>query len=161
VIRPTRLTATLLVHAPISTVFDLATDVDEHLAALAHTGERAVPPGRTAGRLELGDLVCFRARHFGLPWRMTARIVALEAPVRFVDEQLHGPFRSLRHEHVFSATRAGTMVTEVVTWRAPFGVLGPVADAVAVRRRLLGILHARGAHLKRRAETVADTRVRE
>jgi ligand-binding SRPBCC domain-containing protein len=157
--RPNRLSATLLVHAPIETVFALATDVEEHLAALAHTGERVVPPGRTSGLLEFGDLVCFRARHFGLPWRMTARIVAVEAPVRFVDEQLRGPFQSLRHEHVFAATRAGTMVTDVLTWRAPFGVLGQVADAVAVRRHMLGILSARGTHLKRRAESVAHCRL--
>lgn len=152
----TLLRATTVVHAPVELVFDLARDVDEHTAALAHTAERVVPPGRTSGRLEQGDLVCFRARHFGLPVSLCARVVELSRPERFVDEQVRGAFRSLRHTHTFAATGGGTLVTDVVEWTSPLGPLGMVADSLVLRRHLLGILTARNAHLKRRAEVRAQ-----
>jgi ligand-binding SRPBCC domain-containing protein len=152
----TLLRATTVVHAPVELVFDLARDVDEHTAALAHTAERVVPPGRTSGRLEQGDLVCFRARHFGLPVSLCARVVELSRPERFVDEQVRGAFRSLRHTHTFAATGGGTLVTDVVEWTSPLGPLGTVADSLVLRRHLLGILTARNAHLKRRAEVRAQ-----
>jgi ligand-binding SRPBCC domain-containing protein len=151
----TVLRTTTVVHAPVELVFDLARDVSEHTAALAHTAERVVPPGRTSGRLEEGDLVCFRARHFGLPMSLCARVVVLRRPERFVDEQVRGAFRSLRHTHTFTATGGGTLVTDVVEWTSPLGPLGVVVDALALRRHMLGILTARNAHLKRRAEVLA------
>ncbi|HEV2087109.1 MAG TPA: SRPBCC family protein [Cryptosporangiaceae bacterium] len=153
------LRATMLVHAPVELVFDVARDIGEHNAALAHTGERAVPPGRTRGLLECGDLVCFRARHFGLRWRLDARIVALDRPRSFVDVQVSGPFRRLRHQHFFAATTGGTLVTDAIEWTSPLWPLGLAADTLVVRRRLLAILAARSAHLKRRAE-LAATRTR-
>jgi hypothetical protein len=147
--------ATTLIHAPAPLVFGLALDVREHTAALAHTGERVLPPGRVTGRLEAGDLVRFRARHLGRDWGLDARVVLVEEPHRFVDEQVSGPFRELRHEHLFVATGAGTLMTDRITWISPLGLAGRLADEVAVRRALLRILAARNAHLKRRAEVAA------
>lgn len=152
------LVTTTLIHAPVGVVFDLARDVREHTASLVHTGERAVAPGRTSGLLEAGDLVCFRARHFGLALGLDARVVALDAPRSFSDEQVRGPFRSLRHDHVFAATGAGTLVTDRIVWASPLGLLGRFADEIAVRRQLLSILTARTTHLKRRAEVRAASR---
>jgi ligand-binding SRPBCC domain-containing protein len=155
VTRPTVARATAVVHAPIELVFDLARDVDEHVAALAHTAERTVPPGRRHGRLELGDLVCFQGRHFGLRWRLDARIVEMQRPYRFVDAQVRGPFRSLCHEHVFTETGAGTLVTDSLTYASPAGPLCPIVDGLVMRRHLLRVLQVRNAHLKRRAEMAA------
>lgn len=151
----TVLRATTVVHAPVELVFDLARDVSEHTAALAHTGERVEPPGRTEGLLAEGDLVCFRARHFGLPMHLWSRVVRLERPGVFVDEQVRGPFRRLRHTHTFTATGGGTLVTDVVEWTAPAGPLGALAGALVLHRHMLGIVTARNAHLKRRAEVRA------
>jgi ligand-binding SRPBCC domain-containing protein len=149
------LITTTLIHAPVALVFDLARDVREHTAALVHTAERTVAPGRVNGLLAAGDLVCFRARHFGLPFALDARVVDVDAPHGFSDEQVRGPFRALRHDHVFVETGAGTLVTDRIEWESPLGLLGRLADEVAVRRQLLGILTARNAHLKRRAEVRA------
>ncbi|SHN33834.1 SRPBCC family protein [Cryptosporangium aurantiacum] len=150
------LCATTLIHAPADVVFDLARDVREHTASLVHTAERVVPPGRVSGLLEEGDLVCFRARHFGLPLALDARVLRVDAPRSFTDEQVRGPFRSLRHDHVFVATGAGTLMTDRIVWESPLGVVGRLADEVAVRRQLLSILTARNTHLKRRAEVRAS-----
>lgn len=147
---------TTLIHAPAAVAFALALDVREHTAALAHTGERVLPPGRVAGRLEAGDLVRFRARHLGVGWSLDARVVLVDEDRRFLSEQIRGPFRSLQHEHLFAETGAGTLMTDRISWVTPLGLVGRLADEVAVRRTLLRILAARNAHLKRRAEIVAS-----
>lgn len=146
------LCTTTLIHAPAAVAFGLALDVREHTAALAHTGERVLAPGRVAGRLQAGELVRFQATHLGIGWTLDARVVLVDAPRRFVDEQVRGPFRSLRHEHLFAETGAGTLLTDRISWVSPLGLLGRFADEVGVRRTLLRTLIARNTHLKRRAE---------
>ena len=75
--------------------FDLSRSVDAHLGSMAKSGERAVA-GVTTGLMSLGDTVTWRARHFGLPVRMTSRITQFSYPDSFTDEQERGPFRAFR-----------------------------------------------------------------
>jgi ligand-binding SRPBCC domain-containing protein len=86
---------------------------------------------------------------------LSARVVELRRPERFADEQVRGAFRELRHTHMFTATGDGTLVTDVVEWTSPLGPVGVAVDALVLRRHMLGILTARNAHLKRRAEVLA------
>jgi ligand-binding SRPBCC domain-containing protein len=124
------------IRAPIDRCFDLARDVGAHCRTSAFTSERAVPPGRTAGLLELSETVTFEGRHFGLRLRLTARIVELERPVRFVDEQVAGAFRFLRHVHEFKSCDGRTEMTDTLDWAAPFGPLGRIADRLFLQRHM-------------------------
>lgn len=133
-------------------VFDLELDMDVHAASLAGSGETATTStGRR--RVALGDEVTFRARHFGLVWRMTSRVTAHDAPRRFVDEQVRGPFRTLRHEHVFDDLGAGrTRMTDRMTVTAPLGPLGPVVTRLLLAPYLRRLLTRRAAYIKQVAE---------
>ena len=140
------------VKAAPDVVFDLELDVDVHAASLPGSGETATTStGRR--RLALGDEVTFHARHFGLPWRMTSRITACERPSRFVDEQTEGPFRMLRHEHLFRSLRPGqTQMTDRMTISAPLGPVGTVMTRLLLAPYLRRLLERRAAHIKRTAE---------
>src|SRR6266487_7011670 len=96
-----------VIAAPIGDCFDLSLSVDAHRASMSQSGERAIG-GVTSGVMKLGDTVTWRARHFGIPVRMTSAITEYERPVRFVDEQQRGPFERWRHEHIFTAVDDGT-----------------------------------------------------
>ncbi|WP_433796705.1 SRPBCC family protein [Actinoplanes sp. CA-252034] len=141
-----------VINAAASTVFDLELDVDVHAASLAESHETATTAtGRR--RLGPGDEVTFRARHFGLHWRMTSRITAYDRPVHFVDEQTRGPFRALRHEHHFEALGNGrTRMTDRMTIRAPFGPLGALITRFLLAPYLRRLLVERAAHIRRMAE---------
>ncbi|HEY9475596.1 MAG TPA: hypothetical protein VIS06_17325 [Mycobacteriales bacterium] len=148
----------VLIAAPADLVFDLARDVRIHSRGLAHTHEKAEPPGRTRGLLLAGDLLSLRARHFGLSWRYHARVVVCEPPDRLVDVQERGPWRSMRHEQRFVQTGAGTLLTEELCWCSPLGALGSAADTFLLRRHLRHLLLVRDAHLRMVAEqVVADS----
>jgi ligand-binding SRPBCC domain-containing protein len=140
------------IDAPIERVFDLARDLDLHAASLAQTGERAVA-GRTTGRVEAGDTVTWRARHFGLWWSLTSRITAVEAPVRFEDVQDHGPFAWFRHEHRFEAVGGVTRMHDHWEHQAPLGPLGRLVDRLVLGRYMRSLLMTRNAALKHEAET--------
>lgn len=143
-----------MIKATQPAVFDLSLSVDAHLESMADSKERAVA-GVTSGSIGLGEEVTWRAVHFGLPFRMTSKITELERPTRFVDEQVRGPFRWFRHEHLFEADDAGTLMVDRVSFQAPVAGLG-----WAVERALLGgymkkLIDERSSYLKRIAESDA------
>lgn len=144
-----------LVGAPIETTFDLARDIDFHQRSMADTGERAVA-GRTTGLIGMGETVTWRARHLGLTWTLTSRITEFEPPGLFVDEQVSGPFASIRHEHRFEATTTGTLMIDDWRHTAPFGIIGRVADGLVLGRLMTGLLEKRNTALAREAEVRAE-----
>jgi ligand-binding SRPBCC domain-containing protein len=99
-----------------------------------------------AGRPGGGDLemheglrLHYRIRPLLVPQRWTSIISTWDPPHRFVDEQLHGPYRRWHHTHEFRAEGGGTEIRDVVSYALPFGPLGTLAHALFVRRQLESI----------------------
>jgi ligand-binding SRPBCC domain-containing protein len=136
--------------APQEVVFDLARDVLAHMRSAAFTGERAVPPGRLDGLLDLGDIVTFESRHFGVRQRYTVKIVELDRPRRFVDELVKSALRSMRHVHEFEPRDGGTLMRDALEWVAPLGV---IADRLFVERHLRHFVTTKQLALKAIAES--------
>jgi len=137
---------TSVIQAPARACFDLSLSVDAHTASMAKSGERIVG-GVTSGAMALGDTVTWRARHFGIPFTMTSRISEYEAPTRFVDEQVSGPFGRWWHEHRFEEVSGGTLMTDTVEFASPLGPLGRLADQVLLTRYLTRLLEQRNTWL--------------
>lgn len=112
--------------------------------------ERAnyVPPplpstGFAAGK---GSLISISFRPIPLfPFRLEwdAYIAEFRWNDFFCDEQRRGPFKYFRHCH---RTReeiregiAGTVVTDAVEYELPFGLLGELANALAMKRQIQGL----------------------
>lgn len=141
------------INAPIQTCFDLARDAAFHLESTRESGETIVA-GKSCGLFELGDEVTFEGRHLGVRQRLSAKIVEMNAPHTFADEMMRGVFASLRHVHRFETSPDGqTRMTDILTWRSPLGILGKVADKLAVEAHLRRFLKRRGERIKARAES--------
>lgn len=137
--------------APPEVVFDLSRSVELHLDSTHKTGEHVVA-GRTTGHFELGDMVTWRAKHFGIWQTLTVKITEFDRPNRFVDEMQRGIFHHMKHEHLFERTPTGTRMTDNFDYSAPLGLLGRIAEAVVVTRYLTSFLRERNAMIKQRAE---------
>jgi ligand-binding SRPBCC domain-containing protein len=140
-----------VIRADADECFGLSLSVDAHTASMGRSRERAVD-GVTTGEMALGQSVTWEARHFGVPFRMTAVTTAYDRPHRFVDEQTQGPFRSWWHEHTFVQTDGGTVMTDVVRYSVPAGPAGRLVDVVLLRPYMRRLLEARNAWLKSKLE---------
>jgi ligand-binding SRPBCC domain-containing protein len=140
------------IEVPVEVCFDLARDVGAHAASAAFSGERIVEPGRTAGLLEAGDRITFEGRHFGIRQRLTAEIVEMDRPRRFVDAMVRGAFRSLRHVHEFQPRGKATLMRDVLTWEVPLGLLGRLADRLFLERHMEWFVRTKQQRLKQIAE---------
>ena len=63
-----------------------------------------------------GVLIDYRLRLFGVPFGWRTRISLWEPPLRFVDQQLRGPYRTWVHTHTFEASGDGTLMTDRVEY---------------------------------------------
>lgn len=141
----------ITIAAPPAVVFDLSLDIDAHRASMGRSNERAIG-GVTTGQIALGEDVTWRATHFGIPFTMTSTITDLERPLRFVDQQMRGPFRSFRHEHLFRPTGSGTVMIDRIEFRAPFGPIGSIAERLLLGRYLQNLIETRNDYLKQQIE---------
>lgn len=95
-----------------------------------------------------GTRIDYRLRLAGLPIRWRTVIRAWSPPAGFVDEQERGPYALWRHEHRFEALGGKTLMTDVVRYRLPFGPLGRLAHALAIRAALAAIFDHRFARIR-------------
>ena len=80
--------------------------------------------------------------------------VAFGEEARFVDVQEEGPFKSWRHEHDFEhVDEKTTRMIDRVTYRAPLGPVGWIADVLFVRRTLVEMFRYRHQKTKEILET--------
>ena len=89
-------------------------------------------------------LIDYRLRVRGVPIRWQSRISTWEPSVRFVDEQIRGPYRRWHHEHVFDEVPGGTMCHDIVDYEV-YG--GPIVNWMFVERDLVKIFAFRQSKL--------------
>jgi ligand-binding SRPBCC domain-containing protein len=73
--------------------------------------------------MRVGALIDYKLRLRGFPIRWRTRITAWEPPLRFVDEQIRGPYSQWIHEHSFEERDGGTLMRDVVRYIAPGGAI--------------------------------------
>lgn len=124
----------------IDVVFRAALDVDLHQLSMQSSSEHIVG-GVEHGVMQICDTVTWRAKHFGVWWTMTSRIVSLTSPNSFVDEQIQGPFRSFRHRHDFHEVEGGTLMTDRLDLQSP--VLGFILEPLILDPYLCRLIRRR------------------
>lgn len=141
--------------APPERCFDLSLSVDLHQRSTAQSHERAVA-GVRSGVMKLGDTVTWEAVHFGVKQRLTTKITAYDRPNSFTDEMLRGAFQEITHRHEFIPQPSGTLMVDIFTFRAPFGPLGRIAEALFLTRYMRNLLLTRNHSIKQVAEAGID-----
>ena len=95
--------------------------------------------------MRAGTLIDYRLRLRGIPVKWRTAITAWDPPVRFVDEQLQGPYRLWVHEHTFVDVANGTLVIDRVRYRVTGGRL---VNRLMVQRELHTIFNYRQTRLR-------------
>jgi ligand-binding SRPBCC domain-containing protein len=72
----------------------------------------------------------------GIPLEWITEITHVEQGKYFVDEQRKGPYNIWHHEHHFEETEKGILMTDIVTYELPFGLLGKLVHPILVKSKL-------------------------
>lgn len=142
------------ISAPVEVCFDLARDIDLHVASTQGTDEKAVG-GVTSGLISLGEEVTWEATHFGIRQRLTSRITRFDRPRHFRDSQVKGAFHHFDHDHFFTVQSDSTVMRDVFDYEAPFGLFGRCADRWFLQSYMERFLKERALVIKAAAEGAA------
>jgi len=140
------------INAPIELCFDLSLNVELHQQSTSKTKE-FVLEGRKKGIFEEGEVVTWRAKHFGIWQNLTGKIVKVESPNYFIDEMLKGAFKSLKHLHTFEYKDGVTIMKDVLEYETPYGIFGKMFDKLILTNYMKNFLKERNSFLKKAAES--------
>lgn len=78
-----------------------------------------------------------------IPLHWVTEITHVHEGKYFVDEQRFGPYAFWHHQHELRDTADGVMMVDVVHYRLPLGILGKLANQLAVKSQLTSIFSYR------------------
>jgi ligand-binding SRPBCC domain-containing protein len=88
-------------------------------------------------RIYPGMIIPYRVSPlFGIKMNWVTEITHLIERELFVDEQRVGPYKMWHHEHKIMPINKGTLMTDLVTYRPPLGLLGRMANNFVIKRKL-------------------------
>jgi len=73
---------------------------------------------------------------FGIKTTWVTEITHVKHLAYFVDEQRVGPYKMWHHQHFLEATENGTLMSDIISYQPPFGVLGNLANTLFIQRKL-------------------------
>ena len=71
----------------------------------------------------------------------------------FIDEQVKGDFKMLKHVHHFKPCENGTIMIDLIEFEAPYGTVGKVFKKLYLRSYIKKLIEHRNKVLKEVAES--------
>jgi ligand-binding SRPBCC domain-containing protein len=103
------------------------------------------------GKIRKGLIIEYRIKPLlGISMRWVTEITDVKEGKYFVDEQKRGPYSYWRHQHFIEKAENGVLMTDIVTYKPPFGLLGNIANWLFIGNRLREIFEYRRQVLEKR-----------
>ena len=88
-------------------------------------------------KIHQGQIISYRISPFaGIVMNWVTEITTAIENHFFVDEQRFGPYKMWHHEHHFEKTNKGTLITDKVSYKLPFGIIGHWAHKLFIKKQL-------------------------
>jgi len=98
-----------------------------------------------------GMIISYRVTPlWGIRMTWVTEITHVEEKRYFVDEQRIGPYAMWHHEHHLEPAAEGVTMTDIVTYKLPFGPLGNLMHLIFVKRQLRKIFAFRKEVLEKK-----------
>lgn len=143
---------TTFIKAPVERVFDLSRNIDLHKQSMTRHKEEAVA-GIRFGLIEKDESVTWKAKHLFKTRLLRSKITEMVKPTIFVDEQLQGDFKMMKHEHHFKPCENGTIMIDLIRFEIPYGRVGKWFNALYLTRYMKRLIENRNKTIKDFAET--------
>ena len=103
------------------------------------------------GEMYPGMIITYKVSPlFGIKLNWMTEITHVKDHEYFVDEQRQGPYSMWHHQHKIETIEGGVLMTDIVTYQPPFGVLGAIANTLFIRNKLRQIFDYRTVALEKR-----------
>jgi ligand-binding SRPBCC domain-containing protein len=79
----------------------------------------------------------------GIKMTWVTEITQVKEKEYFVDEQRVGPYSMWHHEHKIKPIEGGVLMTDIVSYKPPFGFLGSIANSIIIKKQLKEIFDFR------------------
>jgi ligand-binding SRPBCC domain-containing protein len=79
----------------------------------------------------------------GIKMTWVTEITHIRENEYFVDEQRIGPYTMWHHEHKIEPIEGGVLMTDIVSYKPPFGFLGSIANSILIKKQLKEIFDYR------------------
>lgn len=97
-----------------------------------------------ADQMYVGQIITYEIGILpGVKSNWVTEITHIKPKQYFVDEQRFGPYSMWHHEHSFEKTKNGVMMTDKVSYKISFGILGKVVHSLFIKEQLLAIFRFR------------------
>jgi ligand-binding SRPBCC domain-containing protein len=79
----------------------------------------------------------------GIKMTWVTEITQVKEKEYFVDEQRVGPYSMWHHEHKIEPIEGGVLMTDIVSYKPPLGILGSIANYILIKKQLQEIFDYR------------------
>ena len=142
---------TTFMEAPAERVFHLSRSIRLHKLAMKEVQAEVIqqPSGALIGP---GESVSWKAK---LLFRMRLwklKVTSFQEPFSFVEEQVQGDLKTMKHEHFFKPVENGTIMIDQFHYTLRYGNLGNLVNSIYLRKYLQRMLEERNRLIKKVAE---------
>ena len=86
----------------------------------------------------------------GIKVKWVTEITHIKEKEYFIDEQRIGPYSMWHHQHKILPIKSGVLMTDIVTYKPPFGFLGTLSNKIFIKKQLDEIFNFRESAIKKR-----------
>jgi len=86
----------------------------------------------------------------GIKMKWVAEITHVKENEYFIDEQRIGPYAMWHHQHKIESYKDGVFMTDIVSYKPPFGFLGTLSNNLFLRKQLDRIFNFRKSVIEKR-----------
>jgi ligand-binding SRPBCC domain-containing protein len=84
-----------------------------------------------------GMIICYKVSPLlGIKMNWLTEITQVDEKIFFIDEQRIGPYKIWHHQHRIEPIEDGVLMTDIVTYQPPMGVLGSLANTLVIKNKL-------------------------
>jgi ligand-binding SRPBCC domain-containing protein len=98
--------------------------------------------------MQLGSRIDYKLRLHKIPINWNTEFTLWEAPNRFIDSQIKGPYAVWNHEHCFVSQNGGTLMTDLIEYRSRGLIFEPIIYHLFVKKDVQRIFDYRREKFK-------------
>jgi ligand-binding SRPBCC domain-containing protein len=98
-----------------------------------------------------GMIICYKVSPLlGIKMKWVTEITHVKENEYFIDEQRIGPYSMWHHQHKITPIKSGVLMTDIVTYKPPFGFLSALSNKIFIRKQLDEIFDFRKSAIEKR-----------